>query len=107
MCRPLASSATAHAPRSVRRASASRPSGEWNDDDFDVLADGAVVGRIFKANAAPVRNALDVDMSLRAARGSIRVADHADFDKRDTVERLGNKKAPNRAGAEVHLPEGN
>jgi hypothetical protein len=29
------------------------PSGEWNDDDFDVLADGIVVGRIFKANAAP------------------------------------------------------
>jgi hypothetical protein len=25
-----------------------------NDDDFDVLADGTVVGRIFKANAAPV-----------------------------------------------------
>jgi len=25
-----------------------------NDDDFDVVADGAVVGRIFKANAAPV-----------------------------------------------------
>jgi len=24
------------------------------DDDFDMLADGAVVGRIFKANAAPV-----------------------------------------------------
>lgn len=36
----------------LKRASASRPSGEWNDDDFDVLADGAVVGRIFKANAA-------------------------------------------------------
>jgi hypothetical protein len=29
-------------------------SGEWNDDDYDVLEDGAVVGRIFKANAAPV-----------------------------------------------------
>jgi hypothetical protein len=28
--------------------------GEWNEDDFDVLADGAVVGRIFKANASPV-----------------------------------------------------
>jgi hypothetical protein len=27
----------------LRRASASRPSGEWSDDDFDVLADGAVV----------------------------------------------------------------
>jgi hypothetical protein len=25
-----------------------------NDDDFDVLADREVVGRIFKANAAPV-----------------------------------------------------
>lgn len=33
----------------LKRASASRPSGEWNDDDFDVLADGAVVGRIMKA----------------------------------------------------------
>jgi hypothetical protein len=38
----------------LKRASASRSSGEWNDDDFDVLADGAVVGRIYKANAAPV-----------------------------------------------------
>src|SRR5919198_6734652 len=38
----------------LKRASASRPSGEWSDDDFDVLADGVVVGRIFKANAAPV-----------------------------------------------------
>jgi hypothetical protein len=38
----------------LKRASASRPSGEWNDDDFDVLADGAVVGRIFKVHAAPV-----------------------------------------------------
>jgi hypothetical protein len=38
----------------LKLASASRPSGRWNDDDFDVLANGAVVGRIFKANAAPV-----------------------------------------------------
>ena len=38
----------------LKRASASRPSGEWDDDDFDVLADGVVVGRIFKANASPV-----------------------------------------------------
>ena len=33
----------------LKRASASRPSGQWNEDDFDVLADGVVVGRIFKA----------------------------------------------------------
>jgi hypothetical protein len=32
----------------------SRPSGQWDDDDFDVLANGEVVGRIYKANAAPV-----------------------------------------------------
>jgi hypothetical protein len=38
----------------LKRASASRPSGEWSDDDFDVLADGTVVGHIFRANAAPV-----------------------------------------------------
>jgi hypothetical protein len=40
----------------LQRASASRPSGEWNEDDFDVLKDDRVVGRIFKANAAPVAN---------------------------------------------------
>ena len=37
----------------LKRASASRPPGEWSDDDFDVLADGVVVGRIFKAEASP------------------------------------------------------
>jgi hypothetical protein len=29
-------------------------SGEWNDDDYDVVADGVVVGRNMKAAAAPV-----------------------------------------------------
>ena len=38
----------------LKRASVSRPSGEWNDDDYDVLANSEVVGRILKANAAPV-----------------------------------------------------
>jgi hypothetical protein len=38
----------------LKRASASRRSGHWSDDDFDVLCNGAVVGRIFNANAAPV-----------------------------------------------------
>jgi hypothetical protein len=27
---------------------------EWSDEDYDVLEDSVVVGRIFKANAAPV-----------------------------------------------------
>jgi len=38
----------------VKRASASPPSGEWNEDDYDVLAEGVVVGRIMKVHAAPV-----------------------------------------------------
>jgi hypothetical protein len=29
----------------LKRTSASRPSGEWSDDDFDVLGEGVVVGR--------------------------------------------------------------
>jgi hypothetical protein len=37
----------------LQRASASRSSGEENEDDYDVLADGVVVGRILKVNAAP------------------------------------------------------
>jgi len=37
-----------------KHAWASRPSGEWRDNDNDVLADGAVVRRIMKAPAASV-----------------------------------------------------
>jgi hypothetical protein len=37
----------------LKRASASRPSGEWRDDDYDVLEDGMVVGRIMLTPAAP------------------------------------------------------
>jgi hypothetical protein len=48
----------------LKRASASRPSGEWNENDYDVLADSAVVGRIFKAKCGARRNAVDVDPSL-------------------------------------------
>ena len=31
-----------------------RPSREWKDEDYDVLADGVVVCRIFNAVASPV-----------------------------------------------------
>ena len=37
----------------LKRAAASRTSGEWREDDYDVVADGIVVGRIMKATAAP------------------------------------------------------
>ena len=41
-------------PLILKRAARSRSSGRWNDDDFDVLAGAKVVGRIYKASAAPV-----------------------------------------------------
>jgi len=36
----------------LKRASVSQPSGEWNDDDFGVLADGAVdaASRVGRSN---------------------------------------------------------
>ena len=37
-----------------KRTSKSRPSSEWSDDDYDVWDGNAkVVGRIFRADAAP------------------------------------------------------
>jgi hypothetical protein len=47
----------------LKRASTSRPPGEWNDDDYDVLADGAVLGRIMKAAVSSV-GTVDVDARL-------------------------------------------
>jgi hypothetical protein len=43
-------------PPLAAKSSLSRSSSDLtrDDDDFDVLANGVVVGRIFKANAAPV-----------------------------------------------------
>jgi hypothetical protein len=38
----------------LKRASASRLSGEWSEDDYDVLCESEVVGRIMKAAAAQV-----------------------------------------------------
>src|SRR5262245_20792601 len=36
----------------LKRTSALRPSGQWRDNDYDVLEDGKVVGRIFHLEAA-------------------------------------------------------
>jgi hypothetical protein len=37
----------------LKRANASRPSGHWSEDHYDVLSEGEVVGRIMKLIAAP------------------------------------------------------
>src|SRR6516225_3027060 len=58
----------------LKRASASRLSGEWSDDDYHVLAEDTVVGRIMKAAASPVgtprRARLQWRRSLRAGAGN-------------------------------------
>ena len=53
----------------LKRASASRPSEKWSDDDFDVLAEGFVVGRIFKVNAAPAGQPRMWTLLFEHARG--------------------------------------
>jgi len=35
----------------LKRASISRPSGQWKDEDYDVIADGKVVGRILESGS--------------------------------------------------------
>ena len=50
----------------LKHASASRPSGEWGEDDYDVLADGVVVGPHHVGARRASRLALDVDARLRA-----------------------------------------
>ena len=53
----------------LRRASAFRPSGEWNDDDYDVLCNGVVVGRIMQGGRRAGGLVVDVDARLRTPRG--------------------------------------
>ena len=38
-------------PLILKRAKFSRPSGQWRDDDYDVLENGKVVGRFFCLDA--------------------------------------------------------
>jgi hypothetical protein len=54
----------------LKRAALSRSSGTWNDDDFDVLANGEVVGRFYKASAAPVHSPWMWNTRFSASRGS-------------------------------------
>jgi hypothetical protein len=54
----------------LRWKSAWHVSGNWNEDDFDVLASGEVVGRIFKVPCSSGWLALDMDAYVRLSRGS-------------------------------------
>jgi hypothetical protein len=39
----------------LKRVSISRSDGQWSDEDYDVLADGKVVGRIYEDATAAIR----------------------------------------------------
>src|SRR6201982_4153778 len=88
----------------LKRASDSRPSGEWSDDDYDVLAEGVVVGRIMRAAAAPVDAPWlwtlafghHEDRTPTHGYGPTREAAMAAFAKSWPA---GVKKSPGRAGA--------
>jgi hypothetical protein len=49
----------------LKRASTSRPSGQWSDEDYDVLADRKVVGRIYEDASASTP--LEAKAKFRAA----------------------------------------
>jgi hypothetical protein len=52
----------------LKRANTSRLSGRWSDDDYDVLENGVLVGRLFLSPAAP-RDLWASGHERRAARG--------------------------------------
>jgi hypothetical protein len=54
----------------LKRASASRTSGEWNDDDFDVLASGRCRWPHLQGQCSARRIAVDVDVDLPSPRRS-------------------------------------
>jgi hypothetical protein len=60
-------------PLILKRANASRSSGEWRDDDYYVLENGVVVGRIFKVLVAPQNRPC---MWASAHNGDIKRAAH-------------------------------
>jgi len=66
----------------LKRASASRPSGEWRDDNYDVLVSGEVVGRIMLLPAAPQDRPW---MWASGHNGDIRRAAHGDEATREAA----------------------
>jgi hypothetical protein len=54
----------------LKSASASRPSGDWNDDDYDVLADARGCRPYLEGPRSPGGSAVDVDVGLRTPRRS-------------------------------------
>jgi uncharacterized protein len=99
----------------LKRASASRRSDEWDEDDYDVLADGVAVGRIMKVHAASLvvwsgmrqtigaisdTHGLLRSQALAALAGCDPIIHAGDIGSLDVLARLG-------ALAPVHAVRGN
>jgi hypothetical protein len=80
----------------LKRASGSRSSGQWSDEDYDVLADGIVIGRVMKAAAAPV----GTPWLWTLASGSMRTARQRTATSRRA--RLLWRDSPRAGGASKH-----
>jgi hypothetical protein len=68
---------TGRATLMLLRASKSRPSGEWSDDDFDVRDRGRVIGRIMLHPQAPKDQPWFWTITAREAKPSIYNKGHA------------------------------
>src|SRR5215467_10062277 len=83
----------------LKRAAANRPSGDWNDDDYDVLADGGRCRPHLEGSRGPGGNAVDVDAGLWPSRGP-----HADVRLRGVArDRDGGLRRELAAGMIEHL----
>jgi hypothetical protein len=61
-------------PLILKRTSANRPSAQWRDDDYVVLENGVVVGRIFKVPVAPSSKAAVASPAFAACSSTHRAA---------------------------------
>jgi hypothetical protein len=53
----------------LKRANTSRLSGQWSDDDYDVLENGVIIGHIFKVPIAPAERPWMWASGHKAAHG--------------------------------------
>jgi hypothetical protein len=64
-------------PLMLKRASVSRPSGQWRDDEYEVLEDGVVVGRIFLSPTAPTPPSYESAAGPRSGSDEYEQSNHA------------------------------
>src|SRR5215467_168253 len=91
----------------LKRAAASSLFSERGDDDYDVLCEGAVVGRIIKSAAAPVGQPW---LAYWRCRGFYDAADHCALTQHVVVviaplaEQAGSRRAFEDQIVLVHVP---